>query len=139
MNRTARLARVITLAFSLALGLWVAADRYVGLSGVGTSALRVAADATAAVMVMSAAALLAVWAYRFFRNRSMPVDAVIFVGAMVGAELLWRFVVHDLPDNGFKLVAVALFFAQPLIAILGVAAAVMALLRSRRSPVSNVR
>jgi hypothetical protein len=48
--------------------------------------------------------------------------AAAVIGALVGAELIWRYGVNSLPGMGFKDVAIAVDMAKPAILLLGLAA-----------------
>ncbi len=73
---------------------------------------------------------------RSLRHRRFPwAHAASAFGALVTAELIWRYGVNSLPGMGFKDVAIALDIAKPVVLALGLAAILSERrLRLRRAP-----
>jgi hypothetical protein len=122
--------RPLLWAFALTFAFWAIAQRYTGTFGGMTSLSGLVLAGLALIILACALTLVAVSVRRGLIARTLPGDAVVLVGALIFIEMAWRLVIHGLPDNGFKLLAVAAFLLQPVTAVLGVAAAAQAL----RSP-----
>jgi hypothetical protein len=112
--------RISTWGFALGFAHWVAAQRYTGSFSSGASPFGIAQPIMTAVIIVSALVLMFGWARSVRANGKISANAIVFFGALLLFELLWRFWRYDLPDNGFKLVATAAFLLQPLVALLGI-------------------
>ena len=100
----------LAVAFGTVLGLWLAADRYVGFY-LGFP-LPVPLSAIAAVLCLIAIVLIGI---RDKRSALWTFAAgLVIVAAM---DRAWMYAIH--PTDDFKLVAIALLFATPIIAALG--------------------
>ena len=100
----------LAISFAIAFSLWLAADRYVGFY-LGFP-MPVPLSAIAAVLCLIAIALIGI------RNKTSALwtfaVGLVIVAAM---DRVWKYAIH--PTDEFKLVAIALLFATPIIAALG--------------------
>ncbi|WP_299195898.1 hypothetical protein [uncultured Erythrobacter sp.] len=101
----------LTFAFCIALAFWLAADIYVGSSG---SVVRYA------LLILLIGLVALALAMSFQQKRLVWRIPVTIIVCIVGAQFLWRDLIHPLPD--FKLLAGMLFSAGPFIAALGIVA-----------------
>lgn len=124
--------RIVEAAFAAGAGIWAVTDRYVDLFPVGDGFAVVLLRCTVVLMLLCAVVLIGMWTYQSVRTRGFPRGMIVLAGTLVSAELFWRFLAHGLPLNGYKVVALAVLFAQPLLAALGVAAVILAV-RDMRS------
>lgn len=126
--------RFLELGFCAGVGFWAVTDRYTDLVPHGDALAAVLLQCSIAVMLLCAAILIGLWTFQYFRTRAIPLGVIVLAGSLIASELFWRFMAHDLPLNGYKVVAFAVLVAQPLIAAFGVAAVILAV-RGMRRPV----
>ena len=100
----------LAVSFAIAFGVWLAADRYVGFD-LGFP-MPMPLSAIAAVICLIAIVLIgirdkrsALWTFAV---------GLVIVAAM---DRVWKYAIH--PTDEFKLVAIVLLFATPIIAALG--------------------
>jgi hypothetical protein len=121
MSGSANGGRALFRAFSLAFSFWVIAQRYDGSFNTAASVWGFTQLIMSGLIYLSALGLVGVSTYSFVRLRSFPNNALFLFGSLLGVELLWRLLIYDLPGYGFKLVALAVYAGQPVVAALGVA------------------
>jgi hypothetical protein len=116
---------IVTLLFFVVFAAWFVADRY---APVGFYRLNVAGavELALALLVLSSfaavisASLIRSWRARAVEWMTLGAAAVL----LVSAELAWRFIVAPLPMNGFKVAAIVMDMGTPIVALLGLIAAI---------------
>ena len=100
----------LAVSFAIAFGLWLAADRYVGFY-LGIP-MPVPLSAIAAVLC-----LIAIVSIGIRDKRSALWTFTVGLVIVAAMDRMWKYVIHQTDE--FKLVAIVLLFATPIIAALG--------------------
>jgi len=114
-----------TLLFLAAVSAWFVADRYVDLGFYrlgGGEGVEVGLNLLILVtlVLVTGASVVRSWQSKSVEWPTILAGLVL----LLLSEVAWRLFIAPLPLNGFKLVAVVMDLATPLVALLGIVAAI---------------
>ena len=135
MSWSVRYTAMVMRGFSLLFSLWTVAQRYTGSFSAAYPVWGVVQPVMSSLILLSAVAIAGMSIFKSYRTRRLPKETGLLMGALLGMELLWRLWIYDMPGQGFKVVSIAIYLAQPLVTALGIAGVVLtgrALVDARR-------
>ena len=115
----------LTVAFYVIFALWFTATRYSSPDFYGWLLAPLVGDVLVLCTIGLFSVIVVLAARRGFRTASFPwLDATAIGCAIIGFDLFWRFYLSPFAWDAFKLTSVGLDMATPIIATLGMVAAV---------------
>jgi hypothetical protein len=119
MSDEHRLLGPLNIAFVISCAAWATPQTYVGdYGGLFPEPVQFLLSA---IIIGALAGWASFVAFHSISKRQIPrVATILAVGSFLGAELVWRFLISPLPGSDFKLAWVAMLFAQPIVAGLGI-------------------